>query len=326
MTSLKVFALLFIFQCVVMFVSYELDHEVWKESLMVLYISGLLVVGSLFGKMYTTKNIVEVEDKNIYKVLIISSIVFSATLLYKLYMNLEGINLSTYKTFRETFLMSIFGFSGTINKMSLYILVIFSGILLAQIIKNEEPASLVRSLFVIILCMSAAIIFTGSRSIIVLFFISVFIGIPNIKCVLKSKITPLFLLITVCSLLVLGVVRDIPVMNIFIPLDSFLVGPHLLHQNIDRIETVLNERSVPPGYALFSGFYVQLTGLLELLGINEFKWHLEKVFWFRHQFQEVEVFSKPYNSYYTAGLAVVIEGWLIVGIMSYNGVLVPTNI
>jgi len=212
--------------------------------------------------------------------------------------------------------------------LSLCIGLIFSGSLFAKIMEERDSEFGKLEYFYIFIALLFAVFMTGSRSVIFLFATAYITMSSSVLNVFRNKNGRYILLTSVLLLIALSILRGIQVNHILTPIDSFLVGPHLLHERIDTIisqreSLISNGAVVPPGYALFSGFYVFINIILSYIDIDVFSNHLEAWFWDRHEFVYIPAFGTKYNSYYTVGLAIVIEGWLRVGIMSVMLGIIP---
>lgn len=164
-------------------------------------------------------------------------------------------------------------------------------------------------------------VLTGSRSVALLFVASFIACTDNVFRLIKSKFFILVFAMLGFSLLGLGLIRGMSVYQTVLPWTAFLVGPHLLHQNMNTILSqmeILKNQVIPPGYALFSGLYLSINTISRIFGENYFQNNLETVFSARHFFDYIPTLHAYYNSYYSAGLAVVIEGWLQVGFLSFT--------
>lgn len=319
---------IFVFQLVVMAASYSLDPEVYEEVLMVLFIVFLLILGAGFalaiqvmasgGLLYNQKRL---KHDTLRKLIAIMLGIFLITFFLKLAIYSERADFSSYKALRESFLVSTFGFIGAVNHVFMYMIIIFSGALLGNVVSVNRPKAQYIDVLIASLGFVVPVFFMGSRSSVLLFGAAFLLTMPAISEVIRSKFVWISGSMVIITLLILGVVRGIPVENRVIPLDSFIVGPHLLHKNRALIEAKAEnlERTnqIVPGYALFSGFYVILNDVSQYLNLNVFQNHLERMFWERHRFMYIEKFGKEYNSYYTAALSVVIEGWWQAGILSF---------
>lgn len=319
---------IFVFQVAVMTVSYSLNPEIYEEVLMVLFVAFILIVGAgvalaiqalASGGSFSDRKSFRCDV--LRKLIALMAGLFLITFFIKFAIYYDRADLSSYKTFRESFLVSTFGAVGAVNHVFMYMVIIFSGALLGSVVSVKRQKTQYIDVLLAALGFVIPVFFMGSRSSILLFGAAFLLTMPAISEVIRSKFVWMSGVLVIVALLILGFIRDIPVENRVIPLDSFVVGPHLLHENRALIEAKAEnlERTnqIVPGYALFSGFYVVINDVSQYLNLNVFQNHLERMFWERHRFMYIEKFGKEYNSYYTAALSVVIEGWWQAGILSF---------
>ncbi len=321
MIKTKFLVAFLILHLVLMLFSVAIDLNVILSACMVLYISALLVLGSKVGAVASVNNNSLSKEVSLARRMLPWVIGFSLLLfVLKWLVYIDDADFSSYSTFRISFLVRSHGLIGIGLQVSLWLGLIFSGVLVADKIQSPEYKFDIADLYFFVAIM-LALFLSGSRSVVLLFFAGFISHIKNFRFLFKPKII-IYLCCSLSVLLyVLGEVRGISISHRLIPWDSFVVGPHLLAHNMDVIagQTIYLDKisEPPPGVALFSGLYVGLNILFSYLDVEVFRYHLERVFWARHQFDFISAFDNEYNSYYTAGLAVVIEGWLTVGLMAF---------
>lgn len=322
-----------------MIISTLYDISVIRESLMVLYVAAFVVFGAYVS------NFVFADNQNIIqyfppktKLLKVNIITISLSLIFfvvKFFLLLDNIDFSSYSTVRWTFLVAGSGLFFILCQLWLWLDLVLSGMLAASIIdeatqvdftnKGKKSSFLKNYTGLIVIALIGGLLpvfLTGSRSVIVLFFFSFIVSTKNIYKLIKSKFFIFFLLVIVFGLIGLGLLRGISAFKSVFPWDGYLVGPHLLYKNLDQVLYDKNyftntNTFIPPGYALFSGGYDVLNNIFTFFGGSELIPTIESIFWKRHLFSYIQVFHNDYNSYYSVGFAIIVEGWKRIGFLSF---------
>lgn len=309
----KIFILFTFFNLFLMIWSLAYNSAILHIILMVMYISILVTLGSYIAEKFIKIKVLDKANTIQFEnLLLYSTLIALCTFILKIFIGWSDIDFTTYTTIRTSFFLKPYGIIGLLFEVFMWLSLIAAGVCFTNI-KSKK------TLVLIMLSILMALFLTGSRSSILLFFMAYLASLNSVKDFFNRHLK--YIGIIFILFIILSYIRGVSLDHLIIPWDSFIVGPHLFHENFN---TIVNQTKylhdisdVPIGYALFSGFYVSMNTLLSYFNIDVFKYHLEAIFWERHLFTYIQALNENYNSYYTAGLAIVVEGWIKVGILSF---------
>jgi hypothetical protein len=298
-------------------ISLSINNEVYKE---IAYNASILLVvafWAIFGgwlechfNFFIDISSFEVKFRRILKICMVCVFFISAFFAYCRWGEL--MSAANYTEIRE---LKIFfipeGVLGYVYRTLTYIMLIIAGLMLSVLggDKYKNSHFLTSDLILIAAAVLLPIILQGSRSLAIVFICSYLSAVSNVNP------TDLFkkLIFVLLGTIIISYLRGVSFDKLLIPFDSFLVGPHLFHQKIGLINSQIDELKAYyilwPGYASFSGLYTFFKLFSNALGFGIFPHSFEDVFWARGEFIYIPAFESSYNSYYSAGLAILIEGW-----------------